>query len=261
MNTKPAIIILSDYGTGDPAFTEVMLRLTQLVPEAQLLPQSTPPFSTINTGYWMYQLALTKDVTNTYIFSNTAPRKEDTKAQQNNSGEKLMYARLANGFEIMAVNAGFCFSFVKPYIEEFRLANTPNEGSQFRSRDMYPLAVAKMIAKDESVKGEKVSPDMIPDYPTHAIASIDGYGNIKTTTRRSSLDLTPGQDITITLNGMAHQAVFTDGTFHVAEGMLAFAPGSTGHDDRFMEIFYRGQSAEKLFNHPAVETTFSVQTA
>lgn len=261
MQSKPTIIILSDYGTGDPAFTEVMLRLSQLVPDVRLLPQSTPPFSTINTGYWMYQFAMTDDVVNTYIYSNTAPRKEDTKAQQNNSGEKLMYAKLKNGFEIVAVNAGYCFSFVKPLIEEFRLVNIANEGSQFRSRDIYPHAVAKMIAKDEAIKGDEISVDTIPDYPLHAIASIDGYGNIKTTTRRSNLDLTPGQDITITLNGMTHQAVFTDGTFHVAEGMLAFAPGSTGHEDRFMEIFYRGQSAEKLFNNPRVETTFSLQTA
>ena len=209
----------------------------------------------------MYQLALTDEVHNTYIFSNTAPRKEDTKAQQNNSGEKLMYAKLTNGFEIMAVNAGYCFSFVKPLITEYRMVHIANEGSQFRSRDIYPHAVAKMTANDESIKGNAVSTDTIPDYPKHVVASIDGYGNIKTTTRRSDLAYTPGQDITITLNGMAHQAVFTDGSFHVAEGVLAFAPGSTGHDDRFMEIFYRGQSAQKLFNHPLVESTFSLEEA
>ncbi len=254
------LILLSDYGTGDPAFTEVLLRVRSLLPDTFLHTQSVPAFSTINTGYWIAQIAMTKDLPKTFIFSNTAPRKEEKKAQENNKGEKMMYAKLKNGFEIMAINAGYAFSFVKPQIEAFHYANCANEGSQFRSRDIYPFAVAKMVQGDASVIGEKGDIDMIPDYPRNVIASIDGYGNIKTSTRISEVkDLTPGQKVTVTLNHEKHVAIFTDGVFNIHEGELAFAPGSTGQDDKFMELFVRGSSAYHLFELPQVEDTFVIQ--
>lgn len=252
------IVIVSDYGIGDPAFTEVMLQLKKHLPTSTLLPQSVPPFSTLNTGYWIYQFALTKDLKNTYIYSNTAPRKEEKEAQINNSGEKLMYARLKNGFEIVAVNAGFVFSFLKPEIEEFRYLNIPNEGSQFRSRDIYPEAVVRVINKDNSILGEKINIATIPDVPDNKIASIDGYGNIKLTTRRSQVTFTPGQRLVIEISGVKHQATFTDGSFNIEEGQVAFSPGSTGHHDKFMEIFYRGQSACELFMHPKIDSGIKI---
>lgn len=171
----------------------------------------------------------------------------------------MMYAKLKNGFEIMAINAGYAFSFVKPYIQDFHYANCANEGSQFRSRDIYPFAVAKMVQNDTSVIGEKGDISLIPDFPKNMIASIDGYGNIKTTTRLSEVkDLTPGQKITVSLNHQKHVAIFTDGVFNIHEGELAFAPGSTGHDDKFMELFVRGGSANHLFELPPVEEPFVV---
>lgn len=254
------LVLLSDYGTGDAAFTEVMLRLRSLAPDTYLHPQSVPPFSTINTGYWIAQIALTPDIPKTYIFSNTAPRKEEKTAQENNKGEKMMYARLKNGFEIMAINAGYAFSFVKPHIERFHYANVENEGSQFRSRDIYPFAVAKMLKKDASIIGEKEDVSIIPDYPRSVVASIDGYGNIKTTTRLSEVSgmYTPGQKLKVSLNHDLHVAIFTDGVFNIHEGELAFAPGSTGHDDKFMELFVRGGSAFHLFELPPAEEPFTV---
>ncbi|MBI2622351.1 hypothetical protein HYW66_01820, partial [Candidatus Microgenomates bacterium] len=101
------LIIISDYGIGDPAFTEVILQLKILLPNVFIYPQSTPAFSTLNTGFWISQIAQTPNLKNVYIYSNTAPRKDDKSAQKNNKGEKLMYARLNNGFEIMAVNSGY----------------------------------------------------------------------------------------------------------------------------------------------------------
>jgi len=255
---NPTIVIVSDYGSGDPAFTEVSLQLKKHLPGAYLLPQSVPPFSTINTGYWIYQFAMSSDLQNTFIYSNTAPRKAEKEAQINNKGEKLMYAKLKNGFEIIAVNAGFVFSFLKPEIAEFCYANIPNEGSQFRSRDIYPEAVARVIKKDQAIFGEKEDPSIIPDAPSDKIASIDGYGNMKLSTRRSSVTYTAGQRLVIDINGVKHQATFTDGSFNIAEGQVAFSPGSTGHADKFMEIFYRGQSASKLFMHPKIESSVAI---
>lgn len=255
---SPNIVIIADYGIGDPAFTEVILQLKNLIPNATIIPQSAPPFSTLNTGFWIYQIALTPNLKNTYIFSNTAPRKEDKNAQRNNGGEKLMYAKLKNGFEIMAVNAKYVFSFVKPYIKEFYFMNARNEGSQFRSRDFYPKSVAEVIKKDKAFLGKKANTSSILETPKHLIASIDGYGNIKTTTRLSQVKFKPGQTITIAIHNQKHLATYTDGVFHVKEGELAFAPGSSGHNDKFMEIFVRGGSAYRLFDNPEVEEEFIV---
>jgi len=256
--TNPNIVIIADYGTGDPSFTEVMLQLKNLIPNATIIPQSTPPFSTLNTGFWIYQIALTANIKNAYIFSNTAPRKEDKNAQKNNGGEKLMYAKLKNGFEIVAVNARYVFSFVRQYIKDFRFVNIANEGSQFRSRDFYPKAVAQMINKENSFLGSKGNITLIPQIPNNMISSIDGYGNIKTTARASQVRFKPGQTIIIEIHNQKHLAIYTDGVFHVKDGELAFAPGSSGHDDKFMEIFVRGGSAYRLFDNPEVEEEFIV---
>lgn len=254
------LVIISDYGIGDPAFAEVSVRLLSMVPELTILPISTPPFSTINTGFWISQIALSENINNTYIYSNTAPRKDDKAAQKNNKGEKLMYARLKNGFEIIAVNSGYCFSFVKDEIEEFRFVNVSNEGSQFRSRDNYPQAVSQMIKKDASFKGEEGDISSIREIPENRIASIDGYGNIKTTVRLSQMEkYKPGEKLLIHLNGERRQVTFSDGVFNISEGETAFAPGSSGYDDRFLEIFVRGGSAFKLFAQPRVEQEFQVK--
>ena len=166
------LILIADYGVGDPAFTEVILRLRNLLPSTYIHPHSTPPFSTINTGFWIYQVALTPNIDNTYIFSNTAPRKDKKKAQKNNKGEVLMYAKLKNGFEVIGINAGYNFSFIKPFIKEFHHVNVENEGSQFRSRDKYPQAAEKMINGDKSFIGKKESKTLIPSIPKNRIASI-----------------------------------------------------------------------------------------
>lgn len=258
---EATIVLIADYGSGDPAFTEVMLQLKSRIPGVSVIPQSTPPFSTINTGYWIYQIAMTKNLTDTYIYSNTAPRKEDKAAQKNNSGEKLMYARLKNGFEIIAVNAGFCFSFVKNEIEEFRYVTVANEGSQFRSRDIFPEGVEKMIKKDESFKGDLADTTSIPDVPANVIASVDGYGNIKTTMRKSAVQFTPGDQLQITINSKKHLVTYTDGIFSVQDGELTLAPGSTGHEDKFMELVLRGGSANDTFGRPRVESRFDITQA
>lgn len=255
---EKSLIVISDYGTGDPSFTEVLLQLRTLLPNVFVYPHSTPPFSTLNTGFWIYQIALTPNIKNSYIYSNTAPRKDKKEAQKNNSGEKLMYARLKNGFEIVAVNSGYVFSFVKNDIEKFHFAKVENEGSQFRSRDKYPIAVAKMIKNDKSFIGKKADKNTVPDYPANVIASIDGYGNLKTTMRASGVKLNPGQTISIEIYKKKHLATYTDGTFDIKEGELSFAPGSSGHTDKFMEIFLRGGSAWRLFDNPETEAKFAI---
>lgn len=256
--TQQTVIIIADYGVGDPSFIEVILQLQKYLPQAHLYPLSTPPFSTINMGFWIYQLAMTKNLKNTYIFANTAPRKDTKSAQKDNSGEKLMYAKLKNGFEILGINAGYTFSFLKDEIAAFHLVNVENQGSQFRSRDKYPPIVAQMVEGKNVFIGETIAPTTIPDVPERVIASIDGFGNLKTTIRSSTLTYKPGDKIKITIHNQLHVAMYTNGVFSVQDGELAFAPGSSGHDDKFMEIFVRGGSAYNLFKKPNVEEEITI---
>lgn len=249
---------IADYGVGDPAFGEVVQKLYNLEPNLTIRETSVPKFSTIATGFWTAQYALINPVSGMMIYTNTAPRKDTKAARVQNEGEGLVCALLNNGVKIVGVNSGYSFAFIKSEIKELYKVNVANKGSQFRSRDFYPEAVMGIAKSDTKFIGEALSPTDLPDIPENRIAFIDGYGNMKTTTRQSTMKFTPGQPLLITLNDIKRTAFYTDGTFSVREGELAFAPGSSGGQDRFMEIFMRGLSASKEFGKPDIEDEFSI---
>ncbi|MEK7129565.1 MAG: hypothetical protein AAB803_00965 [Patescibacteria group bacterium] len=259
MNQTTFIQFIADYGVGDPSFGEVIQKLTLLDRTIRVIRTSVPAFSTIATGFWTAQFAFVNPVPGMMIYTNTAPRKDNRSGRLENEGERLKYAVLDNGVRVVGVNAGFCFSFVKQHIREFYSVNVENKGSQFRSRDFFPEAVVGLMHGEKRYIGEKRDLSMIPDIPDHRIAWIDGYGNIKTTIRQSEMEYTPGQPLRVTIAGMKRIAYFTDGTFSVREGELAFAPGSSGAKDRFMELFLRGLSAWKEFGKPEIESEFTVE--
>lgn len=255
---KTFIHIITDYGTGDPAFGEVVQRVHGLIPEATTHLTSVYAFDTLATGFWIYQYGLGPHPEPMYIFANTAPRKDKKVARKNNEGELMMYGKLKNGVVIMAVNAGYCFSFVKDELKEFGVVDVANKGSQFRSRDFYPQVLAEIIHHDKGM-GKKSSINNIPDVPSHMIAWADGYGNIKTTIRRSRVDFKPGEKVKVIINGVIRTALVAGGNFSVAEGELSFSPGSSGYHDPFMELFLRGGSAHSLFNMPANQSEIIVE--
>ncbi len=253
MTNRQFIHLIADYGLGDPAFGEVIQRLTALLPSATVFPTSVPAFDTLATGFWIYQYALGDHPKGMFIYSNTAPRKDKKQARKDNEGEGFLYAKLENGIEIMAVNSGYCFSFIKPYIKELKTVNVANKGSQFRSRDFYPKGVANHV-NGKMVLGTNINPNRIPAIPEYQIVWIDGYGNIKTTIRASTTKLEPGTKIKIQINKVTRTALVVGGIFSVAEGELSFSPGSSGHEDRFMELILRGGSAAQLFDKPKIGT-------
>ena len=253
MATTRFIHLIADYGLGDPSFGEVAQRLTSLHPNLTVHPTSVPAFNTLATGFWIYQYGLGEHPKGMLIFANTAPRKDSKKPKLDNEGEGLIYGLLDNGVEVMAVNAGYCFSFIKPNLKKLRVVNVENRGSQFRSRDFYPQAIAKHL-QGKNVLGHELSPSIIPEVPKNQIAWIDGYGNIKTTIRQSQFNLKPGTKAKISINGTTRTALVVGGVFSVAEGELSFSPGSSGYEDRFMELILRGGSAEHLFEFPKIGT-------
>jgi hypothetical protein len=253
------ICLIADYGTGDPAFTEVTQRLLMALPSAQLHLLSVSPFSTLATGFWIAQLGLNPGPEERLIYHNCAPRRDTKEPRPDNEGEGLTYALLPNGVKVVGVNAGYTLSFIKNHSIALHVVNVSRGGSQFRSRDVFPVAAAAIAKDDLSLLGEALKPEQIPDPPTDRVAWIDGYGNIKTTIPASTVNLEPQTKVVIRIGDVVSDAVYSDGSFDVPEGTLAFSPGSSGWSSpqggeplRWMELFLRGGNAWERFGKPRV---------
>jgi S-adenosylmethionine hydrolase len=250
------ISLIADYGTGDPAFAEVTQRLLMALPQAQIYPLSVPPFSTLATGFWIAQLGLNPGPLERLIYHNCAPRQDDPKARRDNEGEGLTYALLLNGVKVVGVNAGYTLSFIKNHAQVLHTVNVSRGGSQFRSRDVFPDAATAIAQADFSLLGDAINISQIPDVPPDRIAWVDGYGNIKTTTLAHTVTLEPESKIVVRIGDVVSDAVYSDGSFRVPEGTLAFAPGSSGWTTlkgpplRWMELFLRGGNAWERFGKP-----------
>lgn len=252
------ISLIADYGTGDPAFMEVTQKLQMGIPQAQIHWLSVPPFSTLATGFWVAQLGLNSGSGDRLVYHNCAPRQDDPEARRDNEGEGLTYALLSNGVKVVGVNAGYTLSFIKNHAKVLRTVNVSRGGSQFRSRDVFPPAAAAIAQDDLSVLGEPLDPAKIPDTPGDRVAWVDGYGNIKTTIADHALALNPETKLTVRVGDVVSDAIYSDGSFKVPEGTLAFAPGSSGWLDatgtpvRWMELFLRGGNAWERFGKPKI---------
>jgi S-adenosylmethionine hydrolase len=252
------ICLIADYGIGDPAFTEVSQRLLMQLPQAQIQLLSVPPFSTLATGFWIAQLGLNPGSADRLIYHNCAPRQDDPEARRDNEGEGLTYALLENGVKVVGVNAGYTLSFIKHHAKVLHMVNVSRGGSQFRSRDVFPGAAAAIAQADFSLLGERLNVDQIPDVPGDRVAWVDGYGNIKTTIPAHTVNLQTETKVVIRIGDVVSDAIYSDGSFKVPEGTLAFAPGSSGWQTtdgkslRWMELFLRGGNAWERFGRPKV---------
>lgn len=255
----PIIIqIIADYGVGDPAFSEVIQKLTYLDRSIRVHATSVPAFSTVATGMWIAQFSLVNAFPGLIVFSNTAPRKVLPGFDEKTDGGRLVYTKLEDGATIIAVNSGYALSFVKNKIRSLHLVNVPNVGSQFRSRDFYPDAVIAIANGNMHYVGEKIPKTSIPDAPKNIIGFVDGYGNLKTTLRQSEVTFKVGTKVTIAVNNVKKTGVVADEAYKVRDGDISFAPGSTGGADRFMEIWVRGGSAWEAFQMPKNESKFQI---
>jgi hypothetical protein len=241
----------------------VTQRLNHLLPPAQIYCLSVPPFSTLATGFWIAQLGLNPGAPERLIFYNCAPRQDDKEARPDNEGEGLTYVKLHNNVEVVGVLAGYTLSFIQSEALQINAIKVSRGGSQFRSRDVFPQAVAAIALGDYSLLGDEIIPAQIPDLPTDRVAWIDGYGNIKTTIPASSVDLPLSSKVTVRVGDVVSDAVYSDGSFRVPEGTLAFAPGSSGWQKQdgqkvtWMELFLRGGNAWSRFGKPKINQTIT----
>lgn len=209
------IEVIADYGGGyttDHAFSEVRNHFFRFDMERKIRVVTEHPvyaFSTLETGFWIAQEGLHSEHENLVIFSNTAPRGDITWSGENKQG--FVCGILDNGIPIFAVNAGYNLSFVKDRLKGLWEVNCPNVGTQFRSRDYYPEATMAILMGDTSKIGHEVDASKIPDVPAFKLASVDGYGNLKTTIKKGHLDenISNSGIIRVTINGYSHLVINT----------------------------------------------------
>ena len=148
--------IIADYGTGDLAFAEVVQRIKIHLPDAEPVPLPVPPYSTLAAGFCIAQLGLNPAPPGTLIYHNVAPRQDEQAGRPGNAGERLAYARLPTGVRVIGVNSGYALSFIKDVAEKLRWAASPAEGSQFRSRDIFPQAAAAIALGLPMALGDEI---------------------------------------------------------------------------------------------------------
>ena len=244
--------IVADYGHGDLAFAEVVQRIKLHIPDAEPILTPVPPFATLAAGFCVAQLGLNEAPPGTVVYHNVAPRQDDAEPRAANEGERLEFARLATGVRVVGVNAGYAFSYVREAADELRWAAVPAEGSQFRSRDLFPEAAGLIAVGAPEALGDALDPIEIPPVPESRIAYVDGYGNLKTTIVAPA-EAPPPSPVRVRIGDVQLEATPSDGSFDVETGMLAFAPGSSGWGGlRWMELFLRGGSAWEAFGRPPI---------
>ena len=254
------IHVIADFGAADLAFAEVTQQLLLRLPAAQVVATPVGPFATLAAGFLAAQLAANPAPPQTLVFVNVAPRRDNRSGRVDNAGERLLYAELPTGVRVVGVDAGEAFAFVAEAAMVVRALDWPTRGSQFRSRDIFPEAVARIARGDQSLMGE---PAQVPVVPEGRVAYVDGFGNLKTTWRWGALPagLTPGAPLRVEVAGRTLDAHLTDGVFAVPEGSLAVAPGSSGYPlaaggaVRWTEVFLRGASAAAAFGGVRVGDT------
>jgi len=251
------LTVVADYGVGDLAFAEVRQRLALLLPEAEVTAIPVPPFDTVSAGFCLAQLGFGDGPADRVLYANVAPRQDEDRPRADNAGERLVAARLPTGVLVVGVAAGASMSFLAAEGVPLHAVDVPDAGSQFRSRDVFPDALAALVRGRGNLVGDPVTVDA---PPARAVVYVDGYGNLKTS--RHSPPAEPGTADRVRIGDAVHEVV-SDGVFAVPAGSIAFAPGSSGWPSGdghkvCYEIFARGRDASRLFGSPPAGTPVEV---
>lgn len=221
-------------------------------------------------------------------FLNCAPRLDERGQDGNNTnkGEPIYVAMLPNG-HIISANSRYNFTFFRDMIESGELevfeANVQPDGTQFRSRDIFPLHA--LVLANQATQNianwkpemsleqrrdflaqlgyvdvtKKLTVDQVPELKKFTVASIDVHGNVKTNTRVSDLSETElrilkSGPFKIQVGDQILEGRLTERMFDRKDGEAGLSRGSSGHDwigaaerDGFLEVsIIGGDAAEAL---------------
>jgi hypothetical protein len=269
------ITVVADYGVGDLAFLEVRQRLAKLLPQATVAELPVRPFDTVGAGFCVAQLALGDGPAGRIVYANVAPRQDEADARTDNAGEPLAACRVPtngngngsrgsnrgngdggdrgngdgdrsnrDGVLVVGVASGHTMSFLAAAGHLIRAVKVADAGSQFRSRDVFPAAVAALAHGDDLLGAELT----VPPPPERAVVWTDGYGNLKTSWHEPPAAV--GSTVQVRIGDVTAPAVVSDGVFAVPAGRMSFAPGSSGWGEPFYELLLRGGDAAALFRRP-----------
>jgi hypothetical protein len=250
------LTVVADYGVGDLAFAEVRQRLALLLPQAEVTAIPVPPFDTVSAGFCVAQLAFGDGPPDRVLYANVAPRQDEDQPREDNAGERLVAARLPSGVLVVGVAAGASMSFLADEGVPLHAVEVPDAGSQFRSRDVFPAALAALARGETELIGGPITVD---PAPVRSVVYTDGYGNLKTSWY--AVPAREGTRARVRIGTVVQQVMVSDGVFAVPAGEIAFAPGSSGWprgdgagERVSYEIFARGRNAAELFGAPAAGT-------
>jgi S-adenosylmethionine hydrolase len=256
------LTVVADYGTGDLAFAEVRQRFALLLPEAEVTAVPVPPFDTVSAGFCLAQLGFGEGPSDRVLYANVAPRQDEDRPREDNAGERLAAARLPSGVLVVGVASGASMSFLAQEGVRVRAVDVSDAGSQFRSRDVFPDAVAALARGDDGLLGKDLD---VSAAPERSVGYVDGYGNLKTTWYEPPA--ATGSTVRVRIGAAEAEAVVSDGVFTVPAGALSFAPGSSGwpradgERRSCYELLLRGASAADLFDRPRAGTPVQVSTS
>ncbi|MBI4142262.1 SAM-dependent chlorinase/fluorinase [Candidatus Uhrbacteria bacterium] len=230
------LIFIADYGTDPLAVTEAIIAVRQYARAAFSVDVvASRPFNTVHTGFLLDQLqrGFGKDGARAVFYLNTDPRTQTTEATVAAAGSPLVAAQLQNGAWVITPNAGHCLSFVRGTIARLATIHVAADGSQFRSRDVFPLAVAAALDGTlPSLFGSDLPHSTIPPLPDDPIVlHCDNYGNIKTSlTQRilSTLGCSWGDEVRVRIGGHEFRVPMLPTIFSDRPGRMVLAPGSSG---------------------------------
>jgi hypothetical protein len=286
----PVLKILTDYPRDDLAHDEVHQSLVTACVKRGVYPVNMdvgaiPALDTIVAGFKTAQLVFNSQLGYGHIFhTNCAPRKNIVSIQS--KGEKIVLAMTRTGVVLLAVNSGYTLA---PFYDAvhagemtFYQTSVPDSGSQFRSRDYFPDAMADLtlhlsqklqeLGKDKIQKllaahnfheildgleylGEPLNLSSFPHLPEGAVFYVDSFGNIKLNLKHYKLLQfhPPGTPLIVCLGNTVSDAIVGDSGFSMGEGVVAITSGSSGWavgregKSMFSEIFLRGGRAEAHF--------------
>jgi S-adenosyl-l-methionine hydroxide adenosyltransferase len=283
---KPVLKIITDYPRDDLAHDEVQQALVTAcmrrgVDAANIDVGSVPGMDTVVAGFKTAQLAMNSQMGFGHIVhANCAPRKNISSAKS--AGEKVVLGITKTGVALLVVNAGYALAPFRSAVDAgdvvFYQTDIKDAGSQFRSRDYFPDAMAELAAhfmaatradgiteklrardfdailKGLSWLGGRLNAASIPQLPQGMVLYVDNFGNLKLNFRHEDVlaHYKTGTVVAVKIGNIVVDAVIGGQGFSQGEGMLALTAGSSGWDvggtkSHFTEIMLRGGSASRQF--------------